>query len=171
MMKWYWKLLFLILFMNAGTSLFAQFPNQCKTSDIPNTAPGLCQQELFDPVCGCDSVTYRHPCDATLINNVQFYTEGICVNRPFALDIYPIPVTQTSPLRMAIETLPNFNLGFAVFIYDSYGVLRLQRNVPPTSRYDWSINASSLKLGIYVALVIETNSGFAVSKKFVVSSI
>ena len=83
----------------------------CKTSNIPNNASN-CQQELYDPVCGCDTVTYRHPCDASQIHNVQFYTDGICFNQLFSMDIYPSPATQANPIRLAIENPTKQSGGF-----------------------------------------------------------
>lgn len=142
----------------------------CKTSDIPNNA-GNCMQELYDPVCGCDSVTYRHPCDATQIHNVQFYTQGICLNQQFTMDIYPIPATQANPVKLAVESRPNIPTSFSILIFDSYGVLKLSRNISNTTRYDWTIPAFNFKPGVYIALAYDGSTGFVVSKKFLIGSI
>lgn len=142
----------------------------CKTSDIPNNASN-CQQELYDPVCGCDSVTYRHPCDATQIHHVQFYTDGICANFPIALDLFPIPCTQANPLRLAVESSPNSPSSFTINIYNSYGVLQLQRIIGITTRFDWTIPTYNFNPGVYIVLVYNLSTGYVIRKKFVVSSI
>lgn len=163
----YRGVLFILLFGLVITQAEAQLI--CKTSNVPNNA-GICQQELYNPVCGCDTVTYRHPCDATQINNVQFFTEGVCPTQPFFVDLYPVPTSPLVPIKLAVETLPNIELAFSIFIYDVYGVLHRQILVPNTSRFDWTIRSNTLRAGVYLALVIESNSGFAVTKKFIISS-
>lgn len=33
---------------------------------------------VFDPVCGCDNVTYANPCEAELVNGILYWTPGPC---------------------------------------------------------------------------------------------
>jgi len=160
--------LFFFLLLFGISSTYAQFI--CKTSDIPNNA-GVCQQELYDPVCGCDTVTYRSPCDANQIHNVQFYTEGICSNQLFALDIYPSPATQANPIRLAVETQLTAPTAFTILIFDSWGVLQKQRVIGSTTRFDWTFSSSGFKAGVYIAVAVNGATGFAVIKKFVVGSV
>lgn len=162
------KHIFFILILLANTDVAAQII--CKTSDVPNNASN-CQQEFYDPVCGCDTVTYRHPCDATLIHNVQFYTDGICFNQLFTMDIYPSPATQANPIRLAIETQPNNPVAFTILIFDSWGILQKQRVIGNTTRFDWSFPSSGFKAGVYIAVAVNGATGFAVIKKFVVGSV
>jgi len=164
-----YKVLGLFLFLVlGGIQMNAQVI--CKTSNIPNNASN-CQQELYNPVCGCDTVTYRHPCDATQIHNVQFYTDGVCFNQLFSMDIYPSPATQANPIRLAIETQQNKPTAFTVLIFDSWGVLQKQRIVGNTTRFDWSFPSSGFKAGVYIAVAVNAATGFAVIKKFVVGSV
>jgi Secretion system C-terminal sorting domain/Kazal-type serine protease inhibitor domain len=40
--------------------------------------PGTLCPAIFDPVCGCDSVTYENSCVAMYHNGVTIYTPGAC---------------------------------------------------------------------------------------------
>ena len=35
---------------------------------------------VYEPVCGCDGVTYSNSCDATIRGGVTSYVEGKCCN-------------------------------------------------------------------------------------------
>jgi hypothetical protein len=161
------SLIFLLFFIVKLS--VAQIPIICKTSTIPNNASN-CRQELYDPVCGCDTVTYRSPCDATQINHVQFYTDGVCFMQPFALDVYPIPCTQANPLKIAVESRQNQPESFTINIYNSYGVLQLQRIVGKTARFDWLVPTFNFNPGVYIILVYNLNTGFVIKEKFLVGS-
>lgn len=150
------------------TTLLGQFI--CKTSDVPNIG-SLCQIEYFDPVCGCDSVTYRHPCDAYRIHNVQYYTNGICNNKVFELDLFPIPFDQGKPLKLAVQMQNNQTGSFQIFIWDSYGALQLQRSVYSAFRFDLSLDAYNFHPGVYIVAVVSTTNNYFVRRKILVTSI
>ncbi len=141
----------------------------CKTSTTPNIGT-LCQNNIYDPVCGCDTVTYRHPCDAVLIHNVQYYQTGICNQFPFALDVFPIPFSQAEPLKLAIQTRANTTSAFTIYIWDAYGILQLYRNIGQVSRYDWLIESYNFKPGVYIIAVISSSTGYSERRKVIVTS-
>lgn len=158
----------LVSLVFAYSGLSAQF--LCKTSNVPNIG-SLCQIEQFEPVCGCDSVTYRHPCDAYRIHNVQFYTNGICNNQAFAVDMYPIPFDQSKPLKLAVQMQNNTTGSFQILIWDTYGALQLQRSVYNAYRFDLTLDAYRFHPGVYIVAVVSTSGSYFVRKKIMVTSI
>jgi len=61
-------------------------PFGCNDDDEVVEEPTVCQVEpllvcdcpnVFDPVCGCDDMTYRSECEANCAG-VQIFTEGEC---------------------------------------------------------------------------------------------
>lgn len=110
---------------------------------------------IYDPVCGCDQVTYRNACAAFFWGGLysnSWTTNTVCGN--FDIDFYPT----------AVSYFPaHFNLfmktpGSAVlYIYDSFGRLQYSQYFLATYAgqiLSDEIPVQNLFLGIYSAVVV-----------------
>lgn len=116
----------------------------------------------YEPVCGCDNVTYRNPCAAQywggLINN-GFY-QGFTSNTvcgTFDYDVYPTAFGLNIYL-MNLAFFTKLPGTVYVYIYDPYGKLYFQRDyfLPIAfQKIDQQpIDLSFLKRGIYEFIVL-----------------
>ena len=65
---------------NLGKSLLATLtryfpPKEFDESLIDITSACI---EIYDPVCGCNGITYPNSCYATTFNGVKSFTKGAC---------------------------------------------------------------------------------------------
>ena len=126
-----------------------------------------CNDPSFDPVCGCNNVTYRNGCEMYNIGGVNYpstTSNGVCSNDYFYSFFYPNPCTDRI----------NFNMQFAyqeyapvtLQIYSVFGNLMLSQSYtsitsspsPPITIY-----LTNLKSGMYT-LVIRANGAYKITK-------
>jgi hypothetical protein len=126
-----------------------------------------CNDPTFDPVCGCNNVTYRNGCEMYNVGGVNYpsiTSNGVCSNDYFYSFFYPNPCTDRI----------NFNMQFTdqkyapvtLQIYSVFGNLMLSQSYtsitsspsPPITIY-----LSNLKSGMYT-LVIRANGVYKISK-------
>ncbi len=109
-------LFFLLLFV---ASIHAQGTYQptCIDSTLTNYNLNPCSGISYEPVCGCDNVTYRNSCMADaagIINNL--YTQGPCEFMDF--DFFPNPVSTIGQLK--IKVVCNGNTEINMWIFDMF---------------------------------------------------
>ena len=69
----------------------SQSPEECQEECVPCIDPSLIDPDMFcieiyDPVCGCDGVTYPNSCYATYFYGVTSWTAGECPTTPVPAD-------------------------------------------------------------------------------------
>ena len=71
------KLLFLVLILVVSCSREKEnYDKNCiNESLIDNTSACI---EIYDPVCGCNGITYPNSCYAITFNGVNSFTKGAC---------------------------------------------------------------------------------------------
>ena len=146
----------------------AQLVNPCVDSNRVNPFY-QCNDPAFDPVCGCNNVTYRNGCEMTNVGGVNFPApgqSGVCLNDLFFYDFYPNP----------IRNILNFNMQFASLqtapanlqIYNVYGTIvysQLLNNLADFPTPPNSINLTGIESGVYVLLI--QSKGVSKISKFI----
>ena len=126
-----------------------------------------CNDPSFDPVCGCNNVTYRNGCEMYNVGGVNYpstTSNGVCSNDYFYSFFYPNPCNDRI----------NFNMQFAyqeyapvtLQIYSVFGNLMLSQSYtsitsspsPPITIY-----LTNLKSGMYT-LVVRANGVYKITK-------
>jgi hypothetical protein len=169
---------------------------QCKDSLAANPYQ-YCDQP-YQPVCGCDNITYRNPCAAQYwggIINAYLqginYVPGVCGN--FDFDFVPNPVSafsagsSDSHLHIYINDIlftHSSSVSYSVYILDTFNKVLFQRdavasqndNITQGSGVNYGIPIgdlssdyfSRLENGVY--LLIITVNGEQKTKKFIVEN-
>jgi hypothetical protein len=138
--------------------------SQCVDSTVadPNYQCGLSAGGAeYDPVCGCDMVTYRNECAAIHWGGVLYYQPStICGN--FHFDFRPTLI-ENNPAKFQayIRNVSSQNVPITVNIYDTFGKLYYtwideSRNdgIYPGYGQPLEIDAQLLPRGIYILIVI-----------------
>lgn len=161
------KLLFILIFLSGG-SLYAQFTTICKDT---LTQPDLFYQcglsaggDEYNPVCGCDNVTYRNACAAIHWGALFNWTANtICGN--FHIDLRPT-FAGINPIKFQayIRNITSQNISISIYIYDAFGKIKYtffdatsRDGIYPTSNSPLEIPVQSLTRGIYLLVVIVNN--------------
>lgn len=120
--------------------------------------------DIWDPVCGCDSVTYGNSCDAFWYGGVQSWTPGECdipnsvwQVEGLELEVSPNPFDQQFVLKLDQQTSGNLR------IMDVAGRLVAEIRVVPGRNF---ITLSDVPSGLYL-LSLTDQQGLIMSSRIV----
>lgn len=116
---------------------------------------------VYDPVCGCDGITYDNACQATNWGGVLSYVGGPCTTGVNAVDeafirVYPQPANDAVTVLLDTHEQHRFTL------YSVTGKRVLEGTTNGASTV--LMLPSSIHSGAYI-LIIETNSGEPVARR------
>ncbi|MES2617863.1 MAG: T9SS type A sorting domain-containing protein [Bacteroidota bacterium] len=122
-----------------------------------------CNERFYDPVCGCNNVTYRNQCTAYNVYGVNWWRSGVCSG--LDVDLFPNPVVYGTALKVNLS-YPEFIIGNAdVKIVDMYGKVWEQRLINSFNRINLEFDVTVMRTGVYL-LVVQSSLGTYVAKRF-----
>lgn len=145
-------------------SSISECESYCFTQDTLCVVPEVIDSTfscyaVYEPVCGCDGVTYHNECHARSYGGVMYWTEGSCTvgisqQKPLNVDIYPNPADNL----LTIENPDREE--FKVEIIDMSGKLIQSYEINSSKTLD----ISYIKQGIYLIIIKDNNSSSTVKK-------
>jgi Kazal-type serine protease inhibitor domain len=102
---------------------------------------------IYDPVCGCDSITYSNSCEALYHHGVMFYTPGECTTSISDLNADGIQIGPNPSFEYIRLNITNFQPG-TLQIYTTSGGLALGPLAIKTNLQTVQLN--DLSDGLYI---------------------
>ena len=147
--------LLLIIISCLPLAAAAQFGTPCIDSNRVNPYY-QCNDPDFNPVCGCNNVTYRNGCEMTNVAGVNYPSandNGVCQNDFFFIFTSPNPVRNILRFDMQFADQQSGNGTFQVFnnqgniVYSE--LLNSVTSFPFRKDYDFT----QLETGMYIIVV------------------
>lgn len=109
-------LLFFICIFSSSSILLAQPNLDCVDTSRINDYY-ICGNPTYQPVCGCNGITYRNDCRAYFAGGVNYWVSGTCEN--FGFDI----LTNPTGLELTLSVYTKKSGLVNVQVYSSFGTL------------------------------------------------
>jgi len=110
-----------------------------------------CNDPVYNPVCGCNQITYRNECTAFNVYGVRTYTSGVCSG--LDMDVFPVPVGPFSDLHINLS-YPDLMTGSMDFkVIDLYGKVIEQRLFNSVNRVNLQLSVVTWPTGVFVLLL------------------
>ena len=124
----------------------------CRDSTQAVVAPGNCSYAMFEPICGCNTVTYKNDCFRQA-DGVLYYTPGPC--EALALNVVTNPPQNN---ELYFEVVTRFqNQSLRIYIMDVFGHIYYNKLYMPYTRQIMNVNLSEMSVGVLL-LVAETEN-------------
>jgi len=124
----------------------------------------ICCLDVYDPVCGCDSITYSNSCEAMFHGGVVSYTTGTCESAGIypkwmtLVSIQPHPFTSSFSLNLGSE------INGTVGLFQANGKLISYQQISDTSL---EFLTDTLAPGTYFIQVSDQQSGQQLTKRII----
>ncbi|MEN9973461.1 MAG: hypothetical protein RIS20_1808 [Bacteroidota bacterium] len=158
------------------TSSFFQSSYQCNGACMQDTTVVLACVDstlidlnvlcpgIYEPVCGCDSITYSNSCAAMYHGGVVSYTPGTCES----VGIFPkwmaLVSIQPNPFTSSFSLIFGLQTNATVKLYQSNGVVISTQQLETNAMEFYT---ELLSPGIYFIDVTEQSSGRKFSKRII----
>ena len=128
--------------------------------------------DVYEPVCGCDGITYTNSCHAIYYAGVVFYTDGACATTTIqeenifgTVKLSPNPATYSTTLSYALKESGLVQIE----IMDITGNIALAPITHPSvpGNYTIQLNTQDLSSGIYIIRL--TSNGNEVKQKLMIT--